>query len=446
MTPQSPASFSLMISDSVKARNQHRAKPKIVRIIGRLNVGGPARQACFLHQALRKNFDTVLITGNLDKQEGDMSYLLKSEDGIRWIRSMSRPVRFWSDFLAFLSIVRILRREKPDLVHTHTAKAGTLGRMAATLLRVPVRVHTYHGHVFHGYFGPLQTRVWLAIERTLNKITTRTVVISESQAEELVEKYKVIPRPKVCTICNGYNLSQFTRRADVGKVRNLRRGFGFDDSHFVVMWAGRMVPIKNVELLAGIVREAQRSPRLRFLVVGDGTDRNKLEALTAGCSNIHLAGWRKEMHELWAVADVGLVTSRNEGTPSALIEAMASGKPFVATNVGGVIDLATPPTEADRSLRVIRAGNGFLTPVEASPMLHCLEFLAANPHAASAMGTAGRSFALAHYSEDRFKTDIETLYFDLLDSACLSTPSQVRPSLTQSAERPRRAGIRVLRL
>jgi glycosyltransferase involved in cell wall biosynthesis len=422
-----------MISDSVKPRNPHRAKPKIVRIIGRLNVGGPARQACFLHQALQRNFETVLIAGHLDEQEGDMSYLLKSEDGIRWIPSMSRPVRFWSDFLAFLSIVRILRMEKPDLVHTHTAKAGTLGRVAATLLRVPVRVHTYHGHVFHGYFGPIQTRIWLAIERTLNKITTRTVVISESQAEELVEKYQVVSRPRVRTIRNGYDLSQFARSADAGKVRNLRREFGFDDSHFVVMWAGRMVPIKNVELLAKIVSEAQRSPRLRFLVIGGGTDRNKLEALTAGCSNIHIAGWRKDMHELWAAADVGLVTSRNEGTPSALIEAMASGKAFVATNVGGVIDLATPPIEADPSFRVIRAGNGFLTPLEVGPMLQCLEFLAANSDVALAMGNAGRSFAHAHYSEDRLKTDIEALYFDLLGSECLATPSEVRPSLTQSA-------------
>jgi len=422
-----------MVCDCVKPCNPNGVKPKIVRIIGRLNVGGPARQACFLHQALRRNFDTVLIAGHLDEQEGDMSYLLTSEDGVRWIRSMSRPVRFWSDFLALLRIVRILRMEKPDLVHTHTAKAGTLGRVAATLLRVPVRVHTYHGHVFHGYFGSLQTRIWLAIERTLNKITTRTVVVSESQAAELVEKYKVISRQKVCTIRNGYDLSLFARSADVRKTRNLRREFGFDDAHFVVMWAGRMVPIKNVELLAQIVREAQRSPRLRFLVIGDGIDRSKLETLTAGCSNICLAGWRKDMHELWAAADVGLVTSRNEGTPSALIEAMASGKAFVTTNVGGVIDLATPPTEMDRSFPVIRAGNGFLTPLEASPMLDCLEFLAANPDEALAMGRAGRSFALARYSDNRLKTDIENLYFDLLDSACLATPLEVRPSFTQSA-------------
>jgi len=422
-----------MVSDSVKPHNQSGVKPKIVRIIGRLNVGGPARQACFLHQALRENFDTVLIAGHLDEQEGDMSYLLTSEDGVRWIRSMSRPVRLWSDFLAFLRIVRILRMEQPDLVHTHAAKAGTLGRIAATLLRVPVRVHTYHGHVFHGYFGPLQTRAWLAIERTLNKITTRTVVISESQAEELVEKYNVVSRQKVCTIRNGYNLSLFARKEDVRKARDLRRALGFDDSHFVVLWAGRLVPIKNVELLAQIVREAQRSPRLRFLVVGDGIDRSKLESLTAGCSNIHLAGWRQDIPELWAVADVGLVTSRNEGTPSALVEAMASGKPFVATNVGGVIDLAAQPAEMDGCSPVIRAGNGFLTPLAVNPMLDCLEFLAANPDVALAMGTTGRSFVLAHYSDNRLQTDIETLYFDLLDSACLATPPEVRPSFTQSA-------------
>jgi len=422
-----------MVCDSIRSCTQNRVKPKIVRIIGRLNVGGPARQACFLHEALRGNFDTVLITGHLDEQEGDMSYLLRSEEGVRWISSMSRPVRLWSDLLAFLRIVRILRMEQPDLVHTHAAKAGTLGRVAATLMRVPVRVHTYHGHVFHGYFGPLQTRIWLAIERTLNKISTRTVVISESQSEELIEKYKVVSRQKVCTIRNGYDLSLFSRRTGVRKARDLRREFGFDDSHFVVMWAGRLVPVKYVELLAKIVREAQRTPRLRFLVVGDGIDRSKLQRLTAGCPNIHLAGWRQDMPALWAAADVGLVTSRNEGTPSALVEAMASGKPFVATNVGGVIDLAAPPAEMDGCSPVIRAGNGFLTPLAVNPMLDCLEFLAANPDVALAMGTTGQSFALAHYSDNRLQTDIETLYFDLLDSACLATPSEVRPSFTQSA-------------
>jgi glycosyltransferase involved in cell wall biosynthesis len=413
--------------------SQNPSNPKVVRIIGRLNVGGPARQACFLHQALRDNFDTVLIAGRLDEQEGDMSYLLTSENGVRWIRSMSRPVRLWSDFMAFLHIVRVLRAEQPDLVHTHAAKAGTLGRVAAVLVGVPVRVHTYHGNVFHGYFGALQTRIWIAIERALNKVTTRTVLISESQVDELVDKYNVVSPQKASLIRNGYDLSLFGSGANVRQARHLRQAFGFDDSHFVVLWAGRLVPIKNVELLAQIVREAKRSPRLRFLVVGDGIDRRKLETLTTGCPNIRIAGWRTDIPALWAAADVGLVTSRNEGTPSALVEAMASGKPFVSTNVGGVIDLAAPPTQVDNRFPVIRAGNGFLTPLEARPILDCLEFLAKNHDVASAMGSVGRSFALAHYSENRLRTDIENLYFDLLDSAYPAIRHPIRASMKQSA-------------
>jgi glycosyltransferase involved in cell wall biosynthesis len=415
-----------MVSDSAKPNNH---KPKVVRIIGRLNVGGPARQACFLHEALRQNFDTILIAGGLDEGEGDMSYLLSSEEGARWVRSMSRPVRLGSDFLAFLRIVRILRAERPDLVHTHSAKAGTLGRLAAVLLGVPVRVHTYHGHVFQGYFGKLQTRIWLGIERALNKITTLTVVISESQVDELVEKYHVVSPQKARLIRNGYDLSRFGSVPDVRRARELRRSLGFDDSHFVVLWAGRLVPIKNVVLLSQIVRESKRSEKLRFLVVGDGADRKKLETLTSGCSNIHIAGWRKDMPELWAAADAGLVTSLNEGTPSALIEAMASGKPFVSTNVGGVIDLAAPPTQVDSCRPVIRAGNGFLTPLEPNPMLNSLEFLATNPDIAKEMGSVGRSFALTQYSDRRLQTDIENLYFDLLGSRCVATNPQVRSTL-----------------
>jgi len=139
---------------------------KVARIIARLNIGGPAIQACYLHQALRPEFDTVLITGRLDEGEGDMSYLLKSDDGVQWLGTMSRPVRIWSDITSLFRLVRILRRERPDIVHTHTAKAGTIGRVAALFAGVPVLVHTYHGHIFRGkYFGPAVTRVFLAIER-----------------------------------------------------------------------------------------------------------------------------------------------------------------------------------------------------------------------------------------------------------------------------------------
>jgi len=412
--------------------NSNRDKAKVVRIIGRLNVGGPARQVCFLHQALQSDLETVLIAGRLEEHEGDMSYLLGSEERVYWVRAMSRSVRLWSDFLAFLHIIRIISKEKPDIVHTHTAKAGALGRVAAAILRVPVRVHTFHGHVFQGYFGAIQTRIWLTIERILNWLTTRTVCISESQAQELVHTYKVASMSRVSVIRNGYDLTRFGSDSTVRQSRELRRLFGFDDSDFVVLWAGRLVPVKNIELLAEIVRTAKRSRNLQFLVVGDGVDRQKLEHLTTGCANIRMMGWRRDIPALWAAADAALVTSRNEGTPTALVEAMASRKPFVSTNVGGVIDLAASPTNTEVDFSVIRAANGFLTSPHAGRMLSCLEFLAANPGVALTMGNAGRAFAVARFSRDRLRSDIETLYDGLLHRSRLTKVVEVMTSLNES--------------
>src|SRR3954469_13822157 len=187
---------------------------KIVRIIARLNVGGPAQQACLLHERLRPDFDTMLISGRPDKGEEDMSYLLSSERGVHWVDSMSRPVRMLLDLKSLLSIYRILRREKPDIVHTHTAKAGTLGRIAAIFARVPVRVHTFHGHVFSGYFGKMKTSLYLAIERVLARFTTRIITVSDGQAQELAEKYAVAPRGKIQVIRNGFEWQESPRSRD----------------------------------------------------------------------------------------------------------------------------------------------------------------------------------------------------------------------------------------
>src|SRR5579872_7611237 len=181
-------------------------KFKIARIIGRLNIGGPARQACYLHENLAEKFDTVLIAGRIDTHEGDMSYLLTSNKGVYWIGSMSRPVRLFSDLASAWAIFRILRKERPDLVHTHTAKAGAVGRFAAVLARVPKIVHTYHGNVFRGYFSPAVTRVYIWIERLLNRCTSRVIAISESQARELGEEYKVAAADKIRIIRTGFDL------------------------------------------------------------------------------------------------------------------------------------------------------------------------------------------------------------------------------------------------
>jgi glycosyltransferase involved in cell wall biosynthesis len=410
----------------------NRREPKILRIIGRLNIGGPARQACLLHQALRGKFDTVLIAGRLDQGEGDMSYALSSQEGVRWIHSMLRPVRLSSDLRAFVRIFSVLRMERPDIVHTHTAKAGALGRAAALLARIPVRIHTYHGNVFHGYFGPVKTRAWLIIERILNRFTTCVIAISDSQAEELVRKYKVVSREKLVVVRNGHDLSLFTSEVKQAQGRQLRRQLGFSDSHFVVVWAGRLAPIKNIDLLAEIVLKASRSPQLRFLIVGDGSDRERLEKMTKGCENVLLCGWRSDMAELWWAADAALVTSRNEGTPTALLEAMACGKPFVSTNVGGVIDLAVRPKPVVGDASIICAANGFLTSVDAESQLCCLEHLANHREVGHKMGAEGRRFALQYHSCSRLLDDIEKLYRNLLHSHTRARDPQLKPSLQPS--------------
>lgn len=394
-----------------------RPRIKVARIIGRLNVGGPARQACYLHEALRDRYDTLLVTGRLDEGEADMSYLLASQNGVRWISRMLRPVKPWSDLVAFWRILRILRQERPDIVHTHTAKAGALGRAAAVLARVPVRIHSYHGHVFRGYFGPVQVRLWLAIERLLGKFTTRIVAISPSLAEELVQRYAITTADKVTVVRTGFDLQSFHA---IDQRDRVRREFKIAASDFLVLWAGRMVPVKNVGLLGQVVRRASTLRRMHFLVVGDGPDRELLLKLTARCGNIHFAGWRTDMPELWAAADAALLTSLNEGTPTAVIEAMAAGKPFVSTQVGGMVDLTVPPLEESGVPGLLRAANGFLSVSDPVPLLQGLERLSSDDALAGRMGTSGRQFVTSVYAQERLKREIAALYDELVKSLGLA--------------------------
>src|SRR4051812_14181099 len=255
-----------------------KAPLKVVRIIGRLNVGGPARQACLLHERLRPEFQTLLITGRPDTGEKDMSYLLSSSEGVYSVDTMSRPVRIVSDLRSLVAIYSILRREKPDIVHTHTAKAGTLGRIAAVLARVPVRVHTFHGHVFAGYFGTFKTRVFLAIERFLARFTTCIVTVSEGQARELAGGYCVAPRTKIQVVRNGFDWKDSPRsRSEV------RAELGVRPDQIVVLWIGRMVPIKGVSLLAEVIQSVKKDPSLLFLIAGDGPERAEFERQIQGC-------------------------------------------------------------------------------------------------------------------------------------------------------------------
>lgn len=388
---------------------------KVARIIGRLNVGGPARQACFLHQSLPNNFQTVLITGRLNAGEGDMSYLLRTQQGVYWVSSMSRPVRFFSDLVSAWRIFRILRRERPDIVHTHTAKAGAVGRVAALLAGVPRIVHTYHGNVFRGYFGPAVTRAYIQIERLLNRFTSRVIAISESQARELGVEYKVAATGKIRIIRTGFDLPP-SPNDDLR--RQARAALNIADRDFIVLWAGRFVPIKNVGLLVDVIARArEEAPELRFLVAGDGAERSKFDQLQPA-SNFTLLGWQNDLSNYYAACDAVLLTSINEGTPAILVEGMAAARPFVTTNVGGIEDLAAGPvTSTETGSR--QAQNGFLVPgnADASAILSCLKQLAQSPELRKTMGGAGRDLVISRHSSQRLRQDIESLYLELMADA-----------------------------
>lgn len=402
---------------------------KVVRIIGRLNVGGPARLACLLQEKLAQDFETHLIIGSLAEGEQDMSYLLSSQRTVFRLRQMSREVDFWSDVVAFWRIWYFLQKVRPDVVHTHTAKAGALGRLASWFAGVPVIVHTYHGHVFHGYFGALQSKAVLMIERLLGRLSTQIIAISNSQLEELCRKYRIAPIQKFSVIRNGIALDRFSRAQ---RTKN-RAEMGIAPDDFVVVWAGRMVPVKDVHLLAQVIRTAfERGSKMRFLLVGDGTERQHLEEQIRGCANAELLGWRMDIERIWSVADAALLTSRSEGTPTSLIEAMACGLPFVATRVGGVPDLAAPPLCELPMGMGYAAANGFLTPQTHEALLYCLEQIAASPQTAKAMGTIGRAFVVDRFSVHRTANETKLLYHTLVAKRCKGA-AQAVPQESASA-------------
>jgi glycosyltransferase involved in cell wall biosynthesis len=417
-----------VLSDNLQSEARQLSHPKLVRIIARLSVGGAAQQVCMLHEKLLPTFDTYLITGSLADGEHDMGYLLSSERNVLRLPRMSREISFLSDAVTFWKIYRFLRKVRPSIVHTHTAKAGALGRFAAWLAGVPVIVHTYHGHVFHGYFGPTTTRAFLSVERLLGRISTRIIAISESQWQDLALKYRIARPEKISVVNNGFDLSRFTR----GSREEARIRLGISADEFVVAWVGRLVPVKDVELLASVVRKAADSSRkFRFLVVGDGTERAKLESLTAGCGNVNLLGWRADTETIWRAADAALLTSRNEGTPTALIEAMAACVPFVATNVGAVQDVAVGESQELPNEMGLRAANGFLAARTQESLTYCLETLASDRQLAKKMGEQGYAFVMERFSTSRLMAELTELYHALMEG---------KPELVSRAAQPATEG------
>jgi len=389
-------------------------KIKIVRVITRLNIGGPANHVVLLTKGLNNDkFESVLVTGSVDAHEGDMSYLAQDEGvagAVRVIPCMKRSISPVNDLRALYQLCRILKKERPAIIHTHTAKAGFLGRLAAITMGVPIKVHSFHGHVFHSYFHPLQARFFLMVERIFSKFTDTTVVVSESVKEDICCRFKVADEARTSIVRLGLDLDKF-ENADRYQG-TFKKELGIGDEYALIGIVGRLIPVKNHALLLNAARLLKkqlsgfRTTKVKFIVIGDGELRGELEnrARELGIADdVIFTGWRRDLPVVYADIDIVALTSRNEGTPLSLIEAMAARKAVVATAVGGVPDL------------IMDGRTGVLVASEDAPGLAAaLGALIADRELRLRLGTSASEFALAHFSKDRLVKDIIGLYEGLL--------------------------------
>ncbi len=357
-------------------------------------------------------FRTRLITGRITEDEGDMTYYAR-ERGVEVteIAGMSRLLSPLKDLRSFLTLLRLFRRERPTIVHTHTAKAGTVGRLAAYMARVPVIVHTFHGHVLGGrYFSRRKTRFFLEIERRLAKRTDTLVVLTHDQAREMSVELEVAPPGRFAVIPLGLDLQPFAQ-VDRAAARNrLRAELGIDENRPVVGIVGRMVPVKNHELLfdAMVLLGQRMDPAPHLIVVGSGEREPALRSYVSdkGLEDVvHWLGWRTDLPKVLPAFDVTALTSFDEGTPVSLIESLASGTPVVSLAVGGV------PEILDWGELGCLVHSAWDDEVAAG-----LESVLASPPSPEERERA-QKLVLERFSIRRLAEDIERLYADALERA-----------------------------
>ena len=375
-----------------------------------MNLGGPAQQAALLsgRRLDPDRYETLLVHGSVAPGEESMADLARREGArAEFLPSLSQPPHPRLDATALARIVAIARRFRPQVVHTHMAKAGFLARLAAlTAVRPrPVIVHTYHGHVLEGYFGPAKSRLYRSFEAGLARVSDRLLGVSEATVDDLV-RLGVADRDRFRVIPLGLDLEPFAT-LDPAPGRELRRGLGIGDDDVVLSFVGRVVPIKRVDVLLralALAKDAGPS-RLRLLVVGDGEIRPRLQGLSRElgiADRVHFLGYRRDLTAIASAADIAVLTSDNEGTPVSLIEAAAAGRPAVATRVGGVPEVVTPDTGL------------VVPPDDPEAAAAALERLGSDGDLRARLGEAARERAVRRYGVSRLVADIDSLYGELL--------------------------------
>jgi glycosyltransferase involved in cell wall biosynthesis len=386
---------------------------RLVRIISRLNIGGPAIQAITLTQRLTPlGYETTLIRGREAPDEGNMDYLA-DELNVRpvLIRSLERNPGP-QDLVALYLLIRALRTRQPRIVHSHAAKAGTLGRLAVLLAfrpgHRPILIHTFHGHSLSGYFSSRRNAAFLLIERFLARRTDRLIAVSAEVRDELAA-LGVASRECFTVVPLGFDLSSFrVAQSERGERRRaLRAELGIAEGALVVTLVARLVPIKRVDRFLRVAALLRDVPGVRFVIVGDGELRNELQrsahARALG-SALVWAGFRRDMPEVYFASDVVAQTSDNEGTPVALIEAQAAGVPVVTTAVGGVASA------------VLDGQSGRITAVdEDEAMARSIRDYLSDPGERRKHGECGRRYVEDSFTLNGLVAAIDGLYRRLLD-------------------------------
>jgi glycosyltransferase involved in cell wall biosynthesis len=383
--------------------------PKILRIINRFNLGGPTYNVAYLTKYMSPEFETLLAGGVKDFTEAGSDHIVKSL-GIEpvIISSMKRSINLFNDFEAFSQLKKIIKDFKPDIVHTHAAKAGTIGRLAAFSCKIPIVVHTFHGHIFHSYFGSGKTALFRKIEMGLAKRSTAIIAISEKQKEELGRIHRIVSPDKIRVIPLGFDLARFQENMEE-KRKSFRMQFNVCDDEIAVGIIGRLVPVKNHSLFLNAIQFSIKnsSKKIRAFIIGDGEEKENLMRNTLYLQlekTITFTSWIKEAD--WALAgmDILCLTSLNEGTPVSLIEAQAANKPIVTTNVGGIENVVIP----DRTALLSGIND---------PQAYCQNLLRLieNEKMREDLSKDGWSFVKEKFHYSRLVNDTKKLYNELLE-------------------------------
>ncbi|MDA3893828.1 MAG: glycosyltransferase [Salinivirgaceae bacterium] len=332
--------------------------PKVLRIINRFNLGGPTYNAAYLTKYMSSDFQTLLVGGVKDEAEGSSEYIVRNL-GIEpvIIPEMRRSLNPANDLITYRKISKIIKKFKPDIVHTHASKAGTVGRLAAIRNKVPIIVHTFHGHVFHSYFGSSKTNFFINIEQGLANQCSKIVAISDKQKEELSETFKIAEPEKFEVIPLGFDLQRFQEDTEIRR-KKFRAVYDLDDDEIAIGIIGRLAPVKNHKLFINAINKVEKNTgkKIRAFIVGDGELK---EELFEQCRTLNLTynhpnngqvkkadvtftSWIKDIETAYPGLDIIAMTSLNEGTPVSLIEAQAANKSIISTNVGGIENIVIP--------------------------------------------------------------------------------------------------------